>query len=241
MADFRSTADKAYGQVDVSESVIDLLTGVRNYLQVRAARGRALGALPCAAERRGAEGAQHLGGALAGGRALGGQLFTRAHSHTCTSSPCTTPPRLPPPGQVRAAGIRVGPPLHEGGQDAAGARSPGSSGRRGRAKRAQRAAGLAGRCSPPHQPWPLSPGWSPLRLPSLSPPTLAGGRLRRRPLRGQRVRLPAAGVCAGPAPRRRAREPPPPPPCLPAAARCGCRLVASRRCDAAALQARAPA
>ncbi|KAL4425569.1 hypothetical protein ABPG75_009585 [Micractinium tetrahymenae] len=33
MDDFRSTAGQAYGAVDVPESVIDLLTGVRNYLQ----------------------------------------------------------------------------------------------------------------------------------------------------------------------------------------------------------------
>ncbi|PRW59240.1 ATPase associated with various cellular activities AAA_5 [Chlorella sorokiniana] len=33
MEDFRTTMDKAYGAVDVPESVIDLLTGVRNYLQ----------------------------------------------------------------------------------------------------------------------------------------------------------------------------------------------------------------
>jgi len=30
----RTTANQAYGAVDVPESVIDLLTGVRNYLQV---------------------------------------------------------------------------------------------------------------------------------------------------------------------------------------------------------------
>lgn len=29
----RTTTDQAYGAVDVPESVIDLLTGVRNYLQ----------------------------------------------------------------------------------------------------------------------------------------------------------------------------------------------------------------
>lgn len=37
MADFRSTAGKANGKVDVPEGVIDLLTGVRNYLQARCA------------------------------------------------------------------------------------------------------------------------------------------------------------------------------------------------------------
>eukprot|EP00887_Chlorella_sp_A99_P000959 scaffold5.g959.t1 len=39
MEDFRTAADHAYGVVDVPESVIDLLTGIRNYLQARAGLG----------------------------------------------------------------------------------------------------------------------------------------------------------------------------------------------------------
>ncbi len=35
MDDFRGTATAAYETVDVPDSVIDLLTGLRNYLQVR--------------------------------------------------------------------------------------------------------------------------------------------------------------------------------------------------------------
>lgn len=34
MDDFRNTADLAYEAVDVSDTVIDILTGLRNYLQV---------------------------------------------------------------------------------------------------------------------------------------------------------------------------------------------------------------
>ena len=38
MQDFRSTQGAAFGAVDVPDAVIDLLTGVRNYLQAREER-----------------------------------------------------------------------------------------------------------------------------------------------------------------------------------------------------------
>ncbi len=40
MEDFRHTASAAYEAVDVPDSVIDLLTGLRNYLQVGGVAGR---------------------------------------------------------------------------------------------------------------------------------------------------------------------------------------------------------
>lgn len=101
----RSTATQAYGSVDVPEAVIDLLTGVRNYLQARPAARAA--AQPWAPPHRDALRWTTCAPALS-------QPCLWARSPQILSAPSR------PAGQVRAAGVRLRPALHEGRQDAAG-------------------------------------------------------------------------------------------------------------------------